>query len=116
MDDIDRLRRLAFNHTAVDDYAPAGTPDNWLQPALDAKTAALVRIGALIAVGGCAVPSFGELTDAALDAGASVSDVVDVLLAVLPIVGTARVVAAAPRLALTLGHDIDEFGYPLPPL
>jgi 4-carboxymuconolactone decarboxylase len=33
---------------------------------------------------------------------------VDVLVAVLPIVGTARVVAAAPRLALTLGHDTED--------
>ena len=68
---------------------------------------ALVRIGALVSIGG-ATPSWRELTDAALDAGASASDVVDVLLAVLPIVGTARVVAAAPRLALTLGHDTDD--------
>jgi len=94
VDDIDRLRHLAFN-LAVGNHTPTGSADNWLQPELDAKTGALVRLGALVAVGGCAVPSFGEQTDSALDAGASVSDVVDVLLAVLPIVGTARVVAAA---------------------
>ena len=101
MDDIDRLRRLTFNQTDADGNSPGG----WLEPSLDPKTVALVRLGALVAMGGGAVPSFGALTDAALAAGASVSDVVDVLLAVLPLVGTARVVAAAPCLALTLGHD-----------
>jgi 4-carboxymuconolactone decarboxylase len=109
VDDIDRLRRLSFNQTAADAHAPAcAAAADWLEPSLDPKTVALVRLGALVAMGGGAIPSLGALTDAALDAGASVSDVVDVLLAVLPIVGTARVVAAAPRLALTLGHDTDD--------
>ena len=108
VDDIDRLRRLSFNQTAADAHAPAGAAADWLEPSLDPKTVALVRLGALVGMGGGAIPSLGALTDAALDAGASVSDVVDVLLAVLPIVGTARVVAAAPRLALTLGHDTDD--------
>ena len=96
MDDIDRLRRLTFNQTAADAQAPDGAAGDWLEPSLDPKTVALVRLGALVAMGGGAIPSLGALTDDALDAGASVSDVVDVLLAVLPIVGTARVVAAAP--------------------
>ena len=55
-----------------------------------------------------AVASYGALADDALDAGATVGDVVDVLFGVLPIVGTARVVAAAPGLALALGHDMDD--------
>lgn len=109
VDDIERLRRLTFNQTAADsrgtDDATAG---DWLQPSLDPRTLALVRLGALVATGGCSIPSLGALTDSALDAGASESDVVDVLVAVLPIVGTARVVAAAPRLALTLGHDTED--------
>ena len=108
MDDLDRLRRLSFNQTGADARATDGTADDWLEASLDPKTLALVRLGALVAMGGGAIPSMGALTDEALNAGASVSDVVDVLFAVLPIVGTARVVAAAPRLALTLGHDTDE--------
>ena len=108
MDDIERLRRLTFNQTAVDSRGTDDTSGDWLEPSLDLKTLALVRLGALVATGGCTIPSLGALTDAALDAGASESDVVDVLVAVLPIVGTARVVAAAPRLALTLGHDTED--------
>jgi len=107
VDDIDRLRRLTFNQTGSDAQAPDGDECDWLDPSLDPKTVALVRLGALVAMGGGAIPSLGAVTDDALNAGASVSDVVDVLVAVLPIVGTARVVAAAPRLALTLGHDTD---------
>ena len=34
-------------------------------------------------------------------------EVVDVLVGVLPVVGTARAVAAAPRLAMALGYDAD---------
>lgn len=108
MDDIDRLRRLSFNQTGTDVRETDGTADDWLEPSLDPRTLALVRLGALVAIGGCSIPSLGALSDAALDAGASESDVVDVLVAILPIVGTGRVVAAAPRLALTLGHDTDD--------
>ena len=108
MDDVDRLRRLAFDQTGPDARAMEGTAGDWLEPSLDPRTVALVRLAALVAIGGCAIPSLGSLTDAALDAGASESDVVDVLVALLPVVGTARVVAAAPRLALTLGHDTDD--------
>ena len=82
MDEIDRLRRLVFDQTAADEHANGG--GDWLEPSLDPRTLALVRLGALVAVGGSRVPSYGSLTDAALDAGASVTDVVDVLLGVLP--------------------------------
>jgi len=105
MDDVDRLRRLAFNLAAADTNPPA---DDWLGTSLDPKTLALVRLGAVAALGGGAVASYGALTDEALAAGASVADVVDVLFGVLSIVGTARVVAAAPELALALGHDMND--------
>ena len=44
----------------------------------------------------------------AADVGASESEIVDVLVAIGPVVGFARVVAAAPRLATALGYDLDE--------
>ena len=40
--------------------------------------------------------------------GASEDEIVGTLIAVLPIVGVARVVAAAPNLALALGYDVSE--------
>ena len=74
---------------------------------LDPKTLALVRLAALVAVGG-AVPSYGAHADAAVDAGATAAEIVDVLVGVIPVVGLPRVVAAAPKLAMALGYDIDE--------
>jgi 4-carboxymuconolactone decarboxylase len=41
-------------------------------------------------------------------AGATPTEIVDVLVGVVPIVGLPRVVAAAPKLALALGHDIND--------
>jgi 4-carboxymuconolactone decarboxylase len=74
---------------------------------LDAATLALVRIAALVAIGG-AVPSFGEHTDAAISAGASAADIVDVLVGVVAVVGLPHVVAVAPRVAVALGYEVDD--------
>ena len=74
---------------------------------LDPRTVALVRLAALVAVGG-AVPSYGAEADAAVSAGATAAEIVDVLVAVIPIVGLPRVVAAAPQLAMALGYDTDD--------
>ena len=69
---------------------------------LDPKTLALVRIAALVAVGG-AVPSYGAEADAAVSAGATAAEIVDVLLGIVSVVGLPSVVAAAPTLAMALG-------------
>ena len=104
MDSGDRLRRLAIN-----DEGPAlhGAGADVAGGELDAKTLALVRLAALVAVGG-AVPSYSAQADAAVGAGASVGEIVDVLVGVVPVVGFPCVVAAAPRLALALGYDTDD--------
>jgi 4-carboxymuconolactone decarboxylase len=107
MDRSERLRRLALNQLTADQSGPDPAGD-WLAPALDAKTLALVRLGALVAMGGGAVPSYAALADEALSAGASAEEVVDVLLGVLPVVGPVRIVTAAPQLALALGYDADD--------
>ena len=84
------LRRLAINDEHV---VEDGAAD--LQFAkLDPKTLALVRLAALVAVGGT-VPSYG-------------AEIVGVLVGVVGVVGIPSVVAAAPRLAMALGYDIDE--------
>ena len=105
MDYRERLRRLAINdqQSAVDDVDDLEVAGG----ALDAKTLALVRLAALVAVGG-AVPSYGAQADAAVGAGATVPEIVDVLVGVVPIVGFPCVVAAAPKLALGLGYDTDD--------
>ena len=102
MDYTDRLRRLAINDARMADDG-AGVESGGLDP----KTLALVRLAALVAVGG-AVPSYGAQADAAVSAGATAAEIVDVLVGVVPVVGLPRVVAAAPKLAMALGYDIDE--------
>jgi hypothetical protein len=42
-----------------------------------------------------------------LDAGARDEEIVGVLATVAAIVGSARVVAVAPRLALAIGYDVE---------
>ena len=74
---------------------------------LDPKTLALVRLGALVAVGG-GPPSYGAETDAAIHAGASATEIVEVLVGVVSVVGIPSVVAAAPSLAMALGYDVDD--------
>ncbi len=105
MDHTDRLRRLAFN---VDDLTEDENTDlgGW-SSAVDPRTLALAQMAALVAVGG-AEPSFGAQTDAAVSAGATPAEIVDVLVGIIPIIGLPRVVAAAPKIAIALGYEIEE--------
>jgi 4-carboxymuconolactone decarboxylase len=84
---------------------------------LDLKTQSLVRLGALIAVD-AAPPSYLDAVDSARDAGTDDVELVGCLLAVLPALGAARVISAAPKLGLALGYDVvaalEESGSPLP--
>jgi len=74
-------------------------------PALEARTAALLRLAALVAIGSpgvCLEWGAGR----ALAAGASEDEIADVLLAIAPVTGLGRLVAAAPNVATALGYDI----------
>ena len=73
---------------------------------LDKKTHALVRLGAALAID-AAPSSYQSTIDLALAAGASIDEIVGTLIAVAPTVGIARVVSAAPELALALGYDVE---------
>jgi alkylhydroperoxidase/carboxymuconolactone decarboxylase family protein YurZ len=109
VDYTDLLRRLALHdeRLAADVLGADGASLPGRSLSLDPRTLALVRLAALVAVGG-AVPSYSAQADAAVDAGATVDEIVDVLVSVTPVVGLPRVVAAAPKLALALGHDVDD--------
>lgn len=102
MDYTDRLRCLAINDAS---FVEVGIDVG--SRALDLKTQALVRLAALVAAGG-SVPSYGAQADAAVNAGATADEIVEVLVGVIPIVGLPRVVAAAPTLALALGYDTNN--------
>jgi alkylhydroperoxidase/carboxymuconolactone decarboxylase family protein YurZ len=99
------LRLLAINDEQFTEDCATGVGIEFDK--LDPKTLALVRLGALVAVGGAA-PTYGAEADAAVSAGASAEEIVEALLAVVSIVGTPSVVAAAPSLALALGYDIED--------
>ena len=105
MDYTDRLRCLAINDTR----RVEGVGGEVESRELDPKSLALVRLAALVAVGG-AVASYGAHADAAVSAGATAAEIVDALIGVVPVVGMPRVVAAAPKLALALGFDVEEEG------
>ncbi|MDL9978979.1 carboxymuconolactone decarboxylase family protein [Microbacterium sp. ASV49] len=71
---------------------------------LDSRTAALVRMAALIAA--AAPPSSLRAgVDDAIASGASTAEIVGALEAVVAITGLPRAVAAAPAIAATLGFD-----------
>jgi 4-carboxymuconolactone decarboxylase len=107
VDEVERLlRHLALNDEEwIGKVLVMGTVRE-LPLALDQKVEVLVRLGALLALG-AATSSLRATVERAIQAGASESEIVDVLVAVGPAVGLARVVAAAPRLARALGYEID---------
>jgi alkylhydroperoxidase/carboxymuconolactone decarboxylase family protein YurZ len=73
--------------------------------ALDPRTAALLQVGVSVAIGSPAV-CLEWSTGRALAAGASEDEIADVLLAIAPVAGLGRIVAAAPEVATALGYDI----------
>ena len=74
---------------------------------LNAKTRALVRLGAVVVLGASPV-TYQWATEVALAASATDDEIVGTLIAVAPVVGVTRAVSAAPELAIALGCDIDE--------
>ena len=73
--------------------------------ALDPRTAALLQVAVSVAIGSPAV-CLEWSAGRALAAGASEDEIADVLLAIAPVAGLGRVVAAAPDLAVALGYDL----------
>jgi alkylhydroperoxidase/carboxymuconolactone decarboxylase family protein YurZ len=107
MDERERtLRSLALHDDDVIRSILAVEMGHWKASCIDARTHALVRLGALIALD-APVVAFQACTATALAAGATADDIVDALIAVAPIAGEARLVAAASALALAIGYDID---------
>jgi alkylhydroperoxidase/carboxymuconolactone decarboxylase family protein YurZ len=100
------FRRLTIGDTGL--IASLGDDDEStrLGVRLDPRTEALVRIGALIALD--APPaSFRCAVEDAQRVGARQEDLLAALMAVAGIVGTPRIVSAAPRIALAAGYDVE---------
>ena len=101
------LRRLALRDDEFIESLLAGDRESAAASGIDRRSHALVRLGALIAMN-AAPPSYMSAIDAADEAGVSRDEIVGTLIAVLPIVGAARVVSAAPSLGLAIGYDVTE--------
>jgi 4-carboxymuconolactone decarboxylase len=99
------LRRLAMiDEGFVEDQAGLGLGLAGAS-ALDPKTAALLRVAVLVAIGSPAV-CLEWSAGRALAAGASEDEIAGVLLAIAPVAGLGRVVCAAPDVAAALGYDV----------
>jgi 4-carboxymuconolactone decarboxylase len=106
-DHEDTLRKLTIRDGAFVDSILARERENVSASGLDAKTHALVRVGALIAID-AAPPSYMDTIESGLASGATIDEIVGILVAVMPAIGVARVVSAAPKLGLALGYDVAE--------
>ncbi len=73
---------------------------------LDPRTAALVRVGVLAAIGAPEV-CLEWSSSQALAAGATEDEITGVLLAIAPVIGLGRMVGAAPGVAGAFGYDIE---------
>ena len=94
----DILRKLAIiDEGFVEDGAGLG-----LGPA---GTVALLRLGALVAIGSSTICHEWSAAQA-LAAGATDVEIAEVLLAIAPVAGLSRVATAAPDVAAALGYDI----------
>src|SRR5215475_6486308 len=102
------LRRLAIiDEGFAEDHAGLGLGLGVAASRLlDPKTAALVRVGALVASGSPGV-CLEWSTTRALAAGASEDEIAGVLLAIAPVAGLGRVTSAVPDVAAALGYDLE---------
>jgi hypothetical protein len=105
MDDLDDLDDSDESDTPVQDTLEIMTVGSIENCELEPRELMLVRLAALIAVD---APAASYLMNAgvAVDVGITLEDVQDVLVAVAPIVGTARVVSATGEIADALGFAI----------
>jgi 4-carboxymuconolactone decarboxylase len=101
------LRRLALRDDRYIESLLADERGSAVLSGMEPRSHALVRVGALIAMD-AAPPSYMSAVEAAGEAGVTHEEIVGALIAVLPVVGVARVVSAAPNLGLAIGYDVGE--------
>jgi alkylhydroperoxidase/carboxymuconolactone decarboxylase family protein YurZ len=100
------MRKLAvIDEGFVEDEARIGLGQGRAS-VLDPKTAALLQVAALVAVGSSAV-CLEWSAARAMAAGATEDEIADVLLAIASVAGLGRVISAAPHLATALEYDVE---------
>jgi alkylhydroperoxidase/carboxymuconolactone decarboxylase family protein YurZ len=105
-DHKERLRRLALHDDHFIGSMLTIDPADVEGSGLDPKNSTLVRLGALVASEAPWI-CYQREVQWALAAGATPDEIVGALMAVAPITGVARVIAAAPEFALALDYDLD---------
>ncbi len=110
--DVDDATQDALNRMAVGemDLLAEGLElrAQWQERSgLDARSFALVKLAALIALDAPPASYVWQVANA-LDAGATPADLVGVLIAIAPQVGGPRIVAAAPELMVALGLSLPD--------
>ncbi len=101
----DALLSLAMGESGILGEAMEMREQLRAESSLDAKTFALVKIAALVALD--APPaSYLFQVQGALDAGAMPREILGVLTAVAPQTGMTRVVSAAPEIMIALGLEL----------
>jgi 4-carboxymuconolactone decarboxylase len=106
-DHRETLRKLAIRDESLVHSIMAADRDGVSASGLDPKTEALVRIAALVAVD-ASPPSYMSVIESGFSAGATVDEIVGTLVSVMPAIGVADVVSAAPKLGLALGYDVSR--------
>ncbi len=102
----DAFRRLTIGEPGFLSSLVDGTSHDGVVHGLDCRTESLLQVATLIAID--APPaSYRSAVDAARQAGASLEDLLAVLVAVAEQVGSARVASAAPRIAIAAGYDVE---------
>jgi alkylhydroperoxidase/carboxymuconolactone decarboxylase family protein YurZ len=101
------LTKLSLNDDALIAELTDSDEANLEASGLDPRSHALVRLGALLALD-ASPAAYASVVRLAVRAGASIPEIVGVLVAVVPSIGIARAVSAAPHLALAIGFDVDD--------
>ncbi len=100
------FRRLVIGDRAL--LAAVADPDGKTDaPRLDERTESLIHIAVLVPLD-APQSSYQPAVEAAIRAGASLDDLLATLVATAGSVGSPRVVAAALRIALAAGYDVDQ--------
>jgi 4-carboxymuconolactone decarboxylase len=106
MDPGEKLLRLVLHDEAFIESVLGVEMENVEASGLDARTHAVIRLGALLALDAPSV-SYQWNVDEAFGAGVTPDEIVGCLIATAPLIGIPRVVAAAPDLATMIGFDIN---------
>src|SRR5688500_15530118 len=101
----DLIRRLSLHDQHYLDGMQSAAGRGTQAGRLDARGCSLGRVAALFALDG-SESSYGWATSVALASGVTAEELVELLIALAPVLGSARVVSAAPKLGLALGYDV----------